>query len=609
MLEKYFDLSACPIRKNPDIDCYPRASQRECWEALPEQTRMDLIAKGEEYLNYQYPALHAYNFYKLYSEDSRDPYKIPYYHRREVLTWLVMAECVEHRGRFLPDIINGIYLTCEETTWLDPAHALTDYAVNTSVKELLPNPESDMICLFSAATGLHLAWVYYLLREELDAFCPLICQTIRLVVDRKLLNPYSERNDYWWLTFGNNWNTDINNKIIRMATILVDDEDRLRKILEKTVWSVDCYFKEYPCDGGCEEGTSYWHANMAAEYLKWLKYATFGQVDPFGQEQLRNIAAYEWNMYVGDNNYVTVSDSHLDFTRERTEVLYEIGALSGLEPLKIMAAHRGLPRVTDAETTWTMDVLPRLFPEYDLAAELDKYSKIPLTFPKSFWYDSIQTAIWREKDTVGGLFFTLKGGHNEELHNHNDVGNFALYHNCQPVIIDAGIGEYTNTAFSPERYTIWAMNSKYHNVPWIGGVEQTAAREARAVDVTHTDNTVTMDLAPAYADPTILHWIRNVEYDREKNRLCFREAYEFTEEKDFCLHFLLRNPPDIRKNQIILEQNIVLAYQGLIAEHEEVAPLDPVMQAHWGQVFRLRLSGRGSAGILNYYLSPQEELL
>lgn len=69
-----------------------------------------------------------------------------------------------------------------------------------------------------------------------------------------------------------------------------------------------------------------------------------------------------------------------------------------------------------------------------------------------------------------GLFFAAKGGYNNESHNHNDAGTFSLYLHTTPVFIDAGVGTYTRQTFSSERYTIWTMQSNYHNLPMINGV-------------------------------------------------------------------------------------------------------------------------------------------
>ena len=71
-----------------------------------------------------------------------------------------------------------------------------------------------------------------------------------------------------------------------------------------------------------------------------------------------------------------------------------------------------------------------------------------------------------------GFFVATKGGYNNESHNHNDVGSFSLYLNTMPVFIDAGVGTYTRRTFSSERYSIWTMQSNYHNLPLINGVAQ-----------------------------------------------------------------------------------------------------------------------------------------
>lgn len=600
MLEKYFDLSSVKIRTCNEIDRYPKINDREKWDGLSETTKKTFIAEAEKYLNYQYPSLLAMNYLKLYTEDSRKPYMEPYNNRREVLTKLVIAECIENKGRFMADIVNGIYLICEETTWLDPAHNLTDYAVNTSPRDILPNKESEMLDLSLAHTASVIAWVYYLLKDAFDAICPLISRNIELTMEKRVFLPYLNRDDIWWFTFGNNWNTHMNTAITISASLLINDEDKIRKILEKALWSVNCYYKEYPYDGGCEEGTGYWHADVGHTFLEWIKYVTYGKVAAFKEQQLKNIADYERNMYVGKNNYVSVADSHMNFAKQDSDCLFRIGALVGNENLKIMAAKRG--RSETEKQTSISEILDRLFND-NLNDEFEKYKDKEVTFEKNVWYDSIETAIWREKDCEGGLFFTIKGGNNEELHNHNDVGNFALFNDCEPVIIDAGIGEYSNTAFSPQRYTLWFMNSKFHNVPYIGGVEQKHEdKECKAKNVIHTENSVSMDLAPAYRDESVIKWIRNVEYDRENNELIFDEHYELSEERQIDLHFMTSKTVQIENGRILFPQDIELLYEDLEASVEEVENHDEIIREHWGKVYRIKLRTYGKCGDIHYVI-------
>lgn len=125
----------------------------------------------------------------------------------------------------------------------------------------------------------------------------------------------------------------------------------------------------------------------------------------------------------------------------------------------------------------------------------------PLT--GTYWFKDTQICVAR--DTEGksdGFFFAAKGGNNQESHNHNDVGSCILYYNALPVLIDAGVGTYTRQTFGPERYTIWTMQSDYHNLPLINGTSQKNGREfaAHSQQYKATAKTVSyqVDIARAY---------------------------------------------------------------------------------------------------------------
>ena len=75
-----------------------------------------------------------------------------------------------------------------------------------------------------------------------------------------------------------------------------------------------------------------------------------------------------------------------------------------------------------------------------------------------------------------GFFVATKGGYNNESHNHNDAGTFLLEYDD---FIDAGVGTYTRQTFSSERYSIWTMQSNYHNLPMVNGVPQQFGSEFR----------------------------------------------------------------------------------------------------------------------------------
>jgi hypothetical protein len=103
--------------------------------------------------------------------------------------------------------------------------------------------------------------------------------------------------------------------------------------------------------------------------------------------------------------------------------------------------------------------------------------------PRDVWLPEIQVMLAR--DQVGSserLCLAAKGGHNAESHNYNDVGNFIVYIDGKPAIVDAGVETYTRKTFSAERYTIWPMQSGYHSLlPTVDGLMQSPGRAFAAV--------------------------------------------------------------------------------------------------------------------------------
>ena len=597
MLEKYFDLSAVRIRTNKDIDIYPKAVERKRWEELPEKEKKKLIKNGEKYIGYKWQHLLMSDYMKLYTEDSRTPYMAPYHERRSVLSQLVLAECAEHKKRFISDIINGIFAICEETSWVAPAHNLKDTGNSAGKKEILPYKGSKMVDLSSGNTGLILSWIYYIIKEELDELSPIVCNNLKRTIEEKVIKLYVENDKLWWLNYPSNWNATLNSDMVKIATLIYSDEKKIKKVLEKAIRSLNAYFSRYPKDGGCEEGIWYWHADMAAEALDWLNYISYGKINAFKEEQLKNIAHFEVTMYAGNNNYVTFSDSHINLKGERCEEAFRIGELSEDENLKIIAAKRG---VSEKSQTPFVDMeLKRLF-DTEIKNEIKKYEKKSPNLEKRVWYESIETLILREKQEEKGLFFAIKGGNNDQIHNHLDVGNFVIFNDTDPVIVDAGIGEYTNTAFSPDRYTIWSMNSKYHNVPFIGGKEQKFGKQYRATGVVCNRESISMELAAAYDEPSIISWNRTAEYDRSTNSIVFCERYSFTEQKEIRLHFLLTEKPQITGNEIMLAGGVKLEFSDMDTQFEEITELDSVMKTHWNRLYRLALIKTDKNGEIIY---------
>jgi hypothetical protein len=112
----------------------------------------------------------------------------------------------------------------------------------------------------------------------------------------------------------------------------------------------------------------------------------------------------------------------------------------------------------------------------------------------------------------------LKGGNNNESHNHNDVGSYVFVLNDKSLVLDPGHENYTARTFSAKRYDSNLLNSFGHDVPMVAGELQRtgAAARAKVVKTNFTDasDTLTLDITSAYAVPELVKLERTWVYSR-----------------------------------------------------------------------------------------------
>jgi len=125
---------------------FPTASHREAYDSLPSRLKHKVISMGEQYLGYSYPPIHATDFMAFGRTGNRVTYEDIYFARRYALNSLVAAECVEYRGRFLDDIINGIFVLCEESAWQLPPNNSYDRSEKQCI---LPDSTRPVLDLFA----------------------------------------------------------------------------------------------------------------------------------------------------------------------------------------------------------------------------------------------------------------------------------------------------------------------------------------------------------------------------------------------------------------------------------------------------------------------------
>jgi hypothetical protein len=212
-----------------------------------------------------------------------------------------------------------------------------------------------------------------------------------------------------------------------------------------------------------------------------------------------------------------------------------------------------------------------------------------------------------------GLFFAAKAGYNAESHNHNDVGTFSLYVDKLPMIIDVGVGTYTRQTFSSERYTIWTMQSNYHNLPMINGKPQSFGGQYRAKNVQFDSikNTFSLDMATAYhKDVLVEKWLRNYQLSATKG-LTITDQFQLQKaDAPNQLNFMTWGMPDISQpGEVLIEKNgkkLALVYDKnqFQPSVDMVAQTDPRLSAVWGkEVYRLSLTAKQIVGTGKYVIN------
>ncbi len=508
---------------------FPDYLNRDFWSNLPDIIREQYIEGAEEYIDYDWPVVKATDYLEIIRSGDRrqGAYAAP----SRAIQSLVMGELVEGKGRFIDQIVNGVWYYSEQTWWGWSAHLTAQKA-----KHGLPDVNEPVIDLGVGEIANVLSWTWFLFKDEFDKIHPLIAQRLKQEVMNKAVIPYYERDDFWWMGFNsgsvNNWNPWTNHNMLTAILILEDDQQIKVKNVEKVIRSIDVFLNAYPNDGGCDEGPSYWGRAGASLYqcLDLLGRATHGNFNVYDNELVKNMGSYIYKAYIDYPYFINFADADAT-TGGRPAIIYNYGK-DIEDPVMqqfgaFLAKKQSWGKKKPGEKIDEQILQLMCLDEINEATEKN-------ALISDFWLPDIEVGGGRDKaDSSEGFFFAAKGGHNAESHNHNDLGTCVLYFNGKPCLIDLGRETYTAHTFSSRRYEIWTMQSQYHNLPKINGVDQIAGRNYKAKNSAFKANSrqvvFSTDIADAYPkEAGIKKWERSYQLDRGK-RFVIKDTYQFNE--------------------------------------------------------------------------------
>lgn len=510
---------------------YPSYKVREGWSRFLGEYKDEIIKNGESLLGYTWKVVKATDYLEFERSGNREIMERPFDDNNQAIVRLMLAELAEGRGRFIDQLINGVFHTCEMTSWALSAHLVTQ-----PTHRALPTPIYPLIDLTAGDLGSLLSWVYYFMHEEFDKIDPEISRRLYRELDERIMKPYLNNDSFWWLAANykgqmvNNWNPWCNSNCLMTFMLLENDVDRLSKAVSRSMQSVDKFLNYVHSDGACEEGPSYWgHASgKCLDYLVLLNRITGGKISIFDNPQIKAMGEYIARSYVGNGWVVNFADASAKGGGD-PYLIYRYGKAVKSDILKQFASMQNKGSKISFRGRDLFRILEAFLVEDELCAYQEAYTGVSYT-----WYPETEFCYVRNKKA----FFAAKGGYNDESHNHNDAGSFSLWVNNMPVIIDAGVGTYTRQTFSSERYTIWTMQSNYHNLPMINGVPQKYGRRYKATEVKATKNSFSANIATAYPDEAgVKKWIRS--YTMKSDALMISDRFELNEiKKENVINFL-----------------------------------------------------------------------
>ena len=631
---------------------YPKYTDREGWKSLLESHADFLIRSGEKYLDFKWKSIDASAYLAYERTGERQVMEQPLKENRLALNALIMAELAEGKGRFMDQLINGTWHISHMPSWVLSAHL-----PRQKTGRSLPDPGQQIIDLGSGALGAQMSVAYHFFHESFDKVDPVISKVLKEAIKKQILDPYLDPANHkpnWWLAYDlkpgqvvNNWNPWCNADVILCFLLVEDNPCRLKYAVRQSLKSVDKFLAYVKTDGACEEGPAYWGhaAGKLYDYLQIIYDATAGKISLFEDRQIKDMGEYISRSFVRDGWVVNFADASakLSFT---PSLIYNYGIAVSSQEMKDFAIYN-LGNKKDSRFTRPNPVIwndiyraleslkcigemtsrvEQMNSKIDAGVSYDAcMSQLRDAVPALTWYPQTEFCYIKNKSD---WFFAAKGGHNNESHNHNDIGTFLLYKGAVPMFVDAGVGTYTKKTFSSERYTIWSMQSQWHNLPVINGVAQKNGGEYKSSSVYVNGKSSTkvfrLDISKAYLkEAECKSWTR--EYKVADKLLTITDTYNLESRKaadveNFMVQGEVYLPGQTTpEGYHVKSAELVVVNQGvamkltypkeMVPSVETVTLDDPRLTNVWGgSLRRISLTGTSSASSKGKYVFKISEL-
>ena len=451
----------------------------------------------ESILDGDVPQISYSSYLKFFESGIRKDFEEEYFKKRKQLTALALYLQWSNSQKALDYFKELLWSISNEFSWCLGAHLHFDDSG-------FIGESNKIIDLFSAETAQTLSEIIIIHKDKLDK---MLINHIKKQIKERVLNPFI--NEKWeWEEATHNWSA-VCAGCIGITALILENGERQDEIIRRVEKSLEYYLSGFSNDGVSLEGIGYWTYGLG--YYIYYKTLKNEDIEDNHIEKILAISNFPQAVQISEEVFVPFSD-----------VPPNMALPSGLISYLYQKYKINLPIVSQI-TSFDFDhcyrwahISRNLWWTSNEIFNNNLKDGINL-FNESQWFTL------RDKD----VFFSIKGGSNNEPHNHNDLGSFVLAVNGNVILTDLGAGPYTAGYFGKERYTYDHTRSYYHSVPLINGFEQSKTNENCNFGLEDCDKdniNLIIDITNAYSKARIESYKRKVKYSYENRELIINDT-------------------------------------------------------------------------------------
>jgi len=511
------------LEDKPSCFGYPYKN-REMWEPIKKKVNYtELIKQAEDILSTPMPEWVDSLYLEFSINGVRPPGEKMIGERRSRLWPLVMAECLENKGRFIPAIEYTLKEVISHRSWVSPAHD-RQLAVFYGKKH-----EVDL-----GASGFahQLALSLFYLDDKLSE--PIRKEVIDSMYTRvfnPVLNALETGKGYTfnWHNNTNNWNAVCLAGVTGAALGVIEDKKERAVFLASAEYYIQNSLIGYTYDGYCTEGLGYYNYGFENFIVlrEVMHQRTKGRIDLFNHPKMDNIAMYGINFEIINSVFPAFADCRIG-TQTSPFILWYCNRNLGM----------GIEKYNNYEPEKQLSPIMAgmlYFPNTASQSPVKQSSIKEIELSLRNYFEDAGVFLSRPaKESNTSMGVAMKGGHNAEHHNHNDVGSYVVVVGNETLAGDpGGPYHYAGDMWTEKRYTYKTIASYGHPVPCINNTWQKVGREAKAevikTNFTDKKDEFVLDITKAYNLSELQKLERTFIYDRSRGE-------EFTIEDDFILN-------------------------------------------------------------------------